>query len=153
MCQSNICLDATHRCVLANGGGVGTWLIDRISARMSLLFFDWSSRARVSLPPTIYNSLSQTSGKWVTHKSTMPISSIIKALRAHARSQRDTSFQANTQKLQWRLVELFMRTWDLGFTAFGGPPVHFQILHRRFVEGVGFSGGSKWIDEQTVIIP
>ena len=40
--------------------------------------------------------------------------------------------------------------WDLGFTAFGGPPVHFQILHRRFVEGLGFGGGSKWIDEQTV---
>ncbi|KAI4629668.1 uncharacterized protein J4E87_002854 [Alternaria ethzedia] len=39
--------------------------------------------------------------------------------------------------------------WDLGFTAFGGPPVHFQILHRRFVEGVGFQGGSKWLDEQT----
>lgn len=27
-----------------------------------------------------------------------------------------------------------------------------QILHRRFVEGVGFSGGSKWIDEQTVSV-
>jgi len=45
---------------------------------------------------------------------------------------------------------MFVRTWDLGFTAFGGPPVHFQILHRRFVEGIGFGGGSKWIDEQTV---
>jgi chromate transport protein ChrA len=45
---------------------------------------------------------------------------------------------------------MFMRTWDLGFTAFGGPPVHFQILHRRFVEGIGFGGGGKWIDEQTV---
>ena len=43
-----------------------------------------------------------------------------------------------------------MRMWDLGFTAFGGPPVHFQILHRRFVEGLGFGGGSKWIDEQAV---
>ncbi|KAF2446169.1 chromate ion transporter-like protein [Karstenula rhodostoma CBS 690.94] len=38
--------------------------------------------------------------------------------------------------------------WDLGFTAFGGPPVHFQILHRRFVEGQGHFG-AKWIDEQT----
>lgn len=37
--------------------------------------------------------------------------------------------------------------WDLGFTAFGGPPVHFQILHRRFVEG---KGGAKWLDEQAV---
>jgi len=58
--------------------------------------------------------------------------------------------QANTEKIQWRLVEVFTRMWDLGFTAFGGPPVHFQILHRRFVEGVGFQGGSKWLDEQTV---
>jgi len=58
--------------------------------------------------------------------------------------------QANTEKIQWRLVEVFTRMWDLGFTAFGGPPVHFQILHRRFVEGMGFQGGSKWLDEQTV---
>jgi hypothetical protein len=80
----------------------------------------------------------------------MSFSSLTNALRAHLQSQRNNSFQANTEKLQWRIVELFTRTWDLGFTAFGGPPVHFQILHRRFVEGVGFSGGSKWIDEQTV---
>jgi hypothetical protein len=80
----------------------------------------------------------------------MPLSSIISSMRAHIRSQRNNSFQANTEKLEWRLAEIFVRTWDLGFTAFGGPPVHFQILHRRFVEGVGFGGGSKWIDEQTV---
>lgn len=42
--------------------------------------------------------------------------------------------------------------WDLGFTAFGGPPVHFQILHRRFVDGKGHFG-AKWIDEQTVGFP
>jgi hypothetical protein len=82
----------------------------------------------------------------------MSFPSIIDALRSHTRSQRNISFQANTERLQWRLAELFVRTWDLGFTAFGGPPVHFQILHRRFVEGVGFSSGSKWIDEQTVRI-
>ncbi|KAH7345905.1 chromate ion transporter-like protein [Pyrenochaeta sp. MPI-SDFR-AT-0127] len=79
----------------------------------------------------------------------MSLSSVISTLRVHARSQRNNSFRANTEKLQWRLAEMFLRTWDLGFTAFGGPPVHFQILHRRFVEGVGFGGGSKWIDEQT----
>ncbi|PSK45271.1 hypothetical protein B9Z65_2411 [Elsinoe australis] len=79
----------------------------------------------------------------------MPLSSIISSLRAHTRSQRNNSFQANTEKLEWRLAEVFVRTWDLGFTAFGGPPVHFQILHRRFVQGAGFGGGSKWIDEQT----
>ncbi|KAJ7195354.1 chromate transporter-domain-containing protein [Mycena pura] len=42
--------------------------------------------------------------------------------------------------------EVFLRTWDLGFTAFGGPPAHFQILHRRFVDG---ADDSQWIDEQT----
>jgi hypothetical protein len=81
---------------------------------------------------------------------TMSLSSIISSLRAHTRSQRNNSFQANTELLRWRLAEMFVRTWDLGFTAFGGPPVHFQILHRRFVQGVGFGGESKWIDEQTV---
>jgi hypothetical protein len=49
-----------------------------------------------------------------------------------------------------RLVDVFLRTWDLGFTAFGGPPVHFQILHARFVEGK--EGKEKWVDEQTVRI-
>jgi chromate transport protein ChrA len=80
----------------------------------------------------------------------MTISSIISSLRDHTRTRRNASLQPNTEKLGWRLAEVFARTWDLGFTAFGGPPVHFQILHRRFVEGVGFGGGSKWIDEQTV---
>ncbi|KAG9125467.1 hypothetical protein FRC07_007487 [Ceratobasidium sp. 392] len=42
--------------------------------------------------------------------------------------------------------DIILRTFDLGFTAFGGPPVHFQILYRRFVEG---SGKPPWIDEQT----
>jgi hypothetical protein len=80
----------------------------------------------------------------------MTIQSIISSLRDHTRTRRNASLQPNTEKLGWRLAEVFARTWDLGFTAFGGPPVHFQILHRRFVEGVGFGGGSKWIDEQTV---
>lgn len=83
----------------------------------------------------------------------MPIQSILSSLRDHTRARtrtrRNASLQANTEKLGGRLAEVFTKTWDLGFTAFGGPPVHFQILHRRFVEGVGFNG-SKWIDEQTV---
>jgi hypothetical protein len=45
---------------------------------------------------------------------------------------------------------VFLRTWDLGFTAFGGPAVHFNILHRRLVDGKGFGGGEAWVDEQTV---
>jgi hypothetical protein len=47
-----------------------------------------------------------------------------------------------------RLRDAVLRTWDLGFVAFGGPPVHFRILHQRFVEGLG--GKEKWVDEQTV---
>ncbi|PPQ77389.1 hypothetical protein CVT25_010971 [Psilocybe cyanescens] len=57
-----------------------------------------------------------------------------------------TPYQANTSKLTARLLDVFLRTWDLGFTAFGGPPVHFQIFHRRFVDGMG---KTPWIDEQT----
>ena len=57
-------------------------------------------------------------------------------------------YQPNTSKLPARLWDVFLRTFDLGFTAFGGPPVHFQIFHRRFVEGAG--GKTPWIDEQTV---
>jgi chromate transport protein ChrA len=54
-----------------------------------------------------------------------------------------------------RLIDVLLRTWDLGFTAFGGPPVHFRILHRRFVEQVEVGQGNeqegeKWVDEQTV---
>jgi chromate transport protein ChrA len=32
--------------------------------------------------------------------------------------------------------------WHLGFTSFGGPPVHFKIFHDKFVNKL------KWIDEQ-----
>jgi hypothetical protein len=65
--------------------------------------------------------------------------------------QATSSSQSNTPKstLAWRLAEVTARMWDLGFTAFGGPPVHFQILYRRFVEGQGHFG-AKWVDEQTV---
>jgi hypothetical protein len=95
--------------------------------------------------PVPHVPLSSSPTCWI-----MPIASIFSSLRNHARGRRNASHQANTEKLGGRLAEVVARTWDLGFTAFGGPPVHFQILHRRFVEGVGFGGGSKWIDEQTV---
>ncbi|KAL4745638.1 hypothetical protein BDW72DRAFT_50624 [Aspergillus terricola var. indicus] len=42
-----------------------------------------------------------------------------------------------------RVSEVVRHTWYLGFTSFGGPPVHFQIFHARFVEK------EKWVDEQT----
>ncbi len=53
----------------------------------------------------------------------------------------------SSSKLKTRLLDVLVRTYDLGFIAFGGPPVHFQILHRRFVNGMG---KTPWIDEQTV---
>ncbi|KAH8432400.1 putative chromate ion transporter [Aspergillus melleus] len=42
-----------------------------------------------------------------------------------------------------RLRDVIHHTWYLGFTSFGGPPVHFQIFHARFVEK------EKWVDDQT----
>lgn len=68
------------------------------------------------------------------------------------RAERDTAdggvpCEPNTSKLATRLIDVFLRTYDLGFTAFGGPPVHFQIFHRRFVDGLG---KTPWIDEETV---
>jgi len=56
------------------------------------------------------------------------------------------AYQPNTGTLSKRLLDVFWRTFDLGFTAFGGPPVHFQIFHQRFVNG---RGKTPWIDEQT----
>lgn len=46
--------------------------------------------------------------------------------------------------LRTRLISVVRNYWDLGFTAFGGPPVHFIILKDRFVKKL------KWIDEGTV---
>lgn len=72
----------------------------------------------------------------------------LKTLRALLSRKRDNSEMTLLgSTLSARLVEVFLRTWDLGLTAFGGPPVHFRIIYNRFVEG---KGGSKWIDEQTV---
>ncbi|KAK1757350.1 chromate transporter-domain-containing protein [Echria macrotheca] len=39
----------------------------------------------------------------------------------------------------WNTVS---QTWYLGFTSFGGPPVHFKIFHDKFVAKL------QWIDEQ-----
>ncbi|KAM7209409.1 chromate transporter [Naviculisporaceae sp. PSN 640] len=40
------------------------------------------------------------------------------------------------------LVNTVKENWYLGFTAFGGPPVHFKIFHDKFTTKLG------WIDEQ-----
>jgi hypothetical protein len=72
----------------------------------------------------------------------------LKSLIRRHRSRRTTRTEADGEEsLLGRLLDVFLRTWDLGFTAFGGPPVHFGILHNRFVEG---TTGEKWVDEQTV---
>ncbi len=68
-------------------------------------------------------------------------------LRVYQRDEAN-SCQPNTRHLLFRLSDTIARTWDLGFTAFGGPPVHLQIMHRRFVEGT--NGRVTWVDEQTV---
>ena len=73
----------------------------------------------------------------------MPLVDIYHVLRDSSRRQ-----QSHQEKLRDRLVDVFQRTWDLGFTAFGGPNVHFQIFFRRFVDTSGAK--TPWIDEQTV---
>ncbi|KAL2220295.1 chromate ion transporter [Thermoascus aurantiacus ATCC 26904] len=75
----------------------------------------------------------------------MPLAAFLDAWRGYDQDDR-RAYQANNGKLLRRLQDVFIRTWDLGFTAFGGPPVHFRILHQRFVEG---RGKTPWLDEQT----
>ncbi|KAG8823679.1 hypothetical protein FRC19_003341, partial [Serendipita sp. 401] len=45
--------------------------------------------------------------------------------------------------LKRRLITVAINYADLGFTSFGGPPVHFGILYDRFVKKLG------WIDDKT----
>lgn len=83
----------------------------------------------------------------------MSLQSLIGSLRRSRPSstphEPSSDVRGNNDTLPDRLLDVFFRMWDLGFTAFGGPPVHFQILHRRFVEGKGIAG-RKWLDEQAV---
>jgi hypothetical protein len=74
----------------------------------------------------------------------------LKALRSLVhRARQGRTPEGQDQSLLARLADVFLRTWDLGFTSFGGPAVHFKILYGRFVVG-GDGQGEKWIDEQTV---
>ncbi|KAF8468956.1 chromate transporter-domain-containing protein [Kalaharituber pfeilii] len=84
----------------------------------------------------------------------MPISHVIRAFRPEASATIDQPYKANTESLPTRILAVLVRTWDLGFTAFGGPPVHFRIFHQRFVEGISARSNTvvrhpPWIDEQT----
>ena len=78
--------------------------------------------------------------------ATMSLQSIFRTLKNYNHGHR-SPHEANNEKLLSRFLDVFSRTWDLGFTAFGGPPVHFRILYQRFVDG---EGKTPWIDEQTV---
>ncbi|RPA72566.1 chromate transporter [Ascobolus immersus RN42] len=51
--------------------------------------------------------------------------------------------RASRSKTGFALYDTFLRTWDLGITAFGGPPTHFKILNDRFVEKY------KWLTPST----
>lgn len=83
----------------------------------------------------------------------MSLSSLYHAVRSRHWDQQ-TTLQANQEKLGERLLDVFLRTWDLGFTGFGGPPAHLKIIHQRFVEGMGLRGGKKtpWIDENKLCV-
>ncbi|KAF8665640.1 hypothetical protein AX16_000095 [Volvariella volvacea WC 439] len=54
---------------------------------------------------------------------------------------------ADRDLISSKLKDVIRRTYHLGFTSFGGPPAHFQVFHRLFVEGK--DGQLPWIDEQT----
>ncbi|KAL2782633.1 chromate transporter-domain-containing protein [Aspergillus keveii] len=74
-------------------------------------------------------------------------SRLVSSLRALYQIRRSHAGPTNPgvaeEPLFSRLSEVVRHTWYLGFTSFGGPPVHFQIFHARFVEK------EKWVDEQT----
>nr|CEG03920.1 unnamed protein product [Fusarium acuminatum CS5907] len=52
------------------------------------------------------------------------------------------SARLNTSNLGERFWNTIRENWYLGFTSFGGPPVHFKIFHDKFVAKLS------WIDEQ-----
>ncbi|KAJ9412340.1 chromate transporter-domain-containing protein [Fusarium oxysporum] len=52
------------------------------------------------------------------------------------------SARLNTANLGERFWNIIRENWYLGFTSFGGPPVHFKIFHDKFVAKLS------WIDKQ-----
>ena len=73
----------------------------------------------------------------------MPLKDLFSLVTSTNSDRRQTS-----GKILDRLKDAARETWYLGFTAFGGPPVHFQIFHQKFVESK--DGKTPWISEQTV---
>ncbi|KAL1954509.1 hypothetical protein VTO42DRAFT_1120 [Malbranchea cinnamomea] len=76
----------------------------------------------------------------------MPLAFLVNALRGYDNDARG-AYEANNDKLLRRFQYVLYHTWHLGVTSFGGPPVHFGIFYKKFVEGIG--GRIPWIDEQT----
>lgn len=50
-----------------------------------------------------------------------------------------SSWEYTINRYGQRAVELLVAEWHLGFTAFGGPPVHFKIVGNPNYERVGVS--------------
>ncbi|KAL7822267.1 chromate transporter domain-containing protein [Trichoderma gracile] len=53
-----------------------------------------------------------------------------------------SSWEYTLNRYGQRAAEILAAEWHLGFTAFGGPPVHFKIFHDKFVNKL------KWVDDQ-----
>jgi len=43
------------------------------------------------------------------------------------------SIQVDLSEIWDRSMEVLSKNWHLGFTAFGGPPVHFQIVRESAI--------------------
>ncbi|KAH7308480.1 chromate transporter-domain-containing protein [Stachybotrys elegans] len=52
-----------------------------------------------------------------------------------------TSWEAAAARYSQRALEIIRAEWHLGFSAFGGPPVHFKIFHDKFVTKL------RWLDD------
>ncbi|EER43161.1 chromate transporter [Histoplasma capsulatum H143] len=76
----------------------------------------------------------------------MPLDALFRGWYLHYHDSR-APYEANNEKLTHRLLDVIHRNWHLGFTSFGGPPVHFRIFYQKFVEDQ--RGITPWIDEQT----
>lgn len=63
---------------------------------------------------------------------------------ASARRPVESRLSSSSSPAAWSgCRDTFLANWHMGVTAFGGPPVHFQIFYKKFVEQ------EEWIDEQT----
>ncbi|CBF81927.1 hypothetical protein AN5427.2 [Aspergillus nidulans FGSC A4] len=73
----------------------------------------------------------------------LPLTGLPSSLRYLIQQWRPRTATSPGPALSSRVLDVVRKTWDLGFTAFGGPPVHFQILHARFVERENLPGPAR----------